>query len=94
MSQISVESIYKDVPVHVVGGWDQGQYFLVVFDGDNPVWTDADYFSKNELQSIEPIQNAIQKLGISTPPGFWEKFQQKNTNACWAFVNNQWKREW
>ncbi len=82
--------------VHVVGGWDgsTNSYHLTVFDDEDDVlWYAAEDLSEDQAKDVNAFKKALDKLGIKTPIGFWDRFEEK-TDVMLKHSGGSWKRDW
>lgn len=84
MSRISFDATYGDKSVQITAGWDNPlqYFFMTIFgpDEDEIVWDELSNFDFSELRTAKPLVNQLQLMGITAPPGFWEKVELREGN--------------
>lgn len=72
MSQVAFR--YRNL--EVVAGYDNGEYFLDVFDSNYfVVWSNLTHFEVVDRHSTVRLRRQLESMNIPVPDGFWETLE-------------------
>lgn len=96
MSQVLFDTQFRGHWVDVMSGWDPplGYYHLTIFnldDDEGPpevLWSGLDRLGF--CRTLSKIQEALESLGITPPPEFFDIIDRKEGNISYRWDGTKW----
>lgn len=97
MSQVKFETVWRNIPVEVMSGWDiqMGYYHFTIFDLRPDAAEETLFSCLSEGVYPDDIQfwkDKVKELGITVPNGFWERAERREGNTIYRYSRGRWNR--